>query len=44
MPHLTPLVLTSFTVNLPDWLFSVHALIVFLVGLLVGLVLGRVRR
>jgi hypothetical protein len=43
MSHLESLLLTSFTIHVPDWLFSLQALIIFLIGLFVGVLLGRAR-
>lgn len=44
MPVLQPLLLTSFTINIPNWLFSGQTLVGLLIGLVIGLVIGRVAR
>jgi hypothetical protein len=44
MQLLNPVLLTSFTINIPDWLFSFQTLVGVLIGLLIGLLIARVRR
>jgi hypothetical protein len=42
--YLQPLMLFSFTVNLPNWLVSANTLVGILIGLIIGLLLGRISR
>ena len=42
--NLQPLMLFSFTVNVPNWLVSTNTLVGLLVGLIIGLLIGRVSR
>jgi hypothetical protein len=42
--YLQPLMLFSFTVNLPNWLVSTNTLVGILIGLIIGLLLGRISR
>ena len=44
MLSLQSLILTDFTVHLPDWLFSFNALVILLIGVVIGILLGRARR
>ena len=39
-----PLILTSVTINIPNWLFATNTLIGIAIGLIIGLLLGRLRR
>jgi uncharacterized membrane-anchored protein YhcB (DUF1043 family) len=41
MNVLEPILLTSFTVQMPDWLFSYQTLVGLVIGLLIGLLIGR---
>jgi uncharacterized membrane-anchored protein YhcB (DUF1043 family) len=42
MAAIQPLLLTNFTISIPDWVFAEHTLIGLVVGLVVGFLLGRI--
>ena len=42
--HFQPLILFSFTVDVPNWLFSANTLIGIAIGLIIGLLIGRISR
>ena len=39
-----PMLLVSFTVDLPNWLFSANTVVGILIGLCIGLLVGRLGR
>jgi NhaP-type Na+/H+ or K+/H+ antiporter len=39
-----PLILTSVTIDVPNWLFATNTLLGMAIGLIIGLLLGRLRR
>ncbi|HWE62972.1 MAG TPA: hypothetical protein VHB98_14760 [Chloroflexota bacterium] len=44
MQLLNPVLLTSFTVNVPDWLLSYQTLVGLVIGLIIGVLIGRTSR